>query len=102
MLSHDLAHRLLERRNHDLRFVSEVSFPGADDEVDVCSTQLADDRYRTVHGREAKDVPEVLTYDADDDVLDVLLGPIYAGRQGGYVLDPEEVEMVIETDALPI
>lgn len=93
MLSHDFARALLERRNHDLRFVAEVCYPGRDDEDgDVCCTQMADDRARTVYG--VGDDVEVLTYDSEHDVLDVALGPIFAGQQGGYTLSPEEVALL--------
>lgn len=92
MLSHDFASALLARRNHDMRFVSEVCFPGQD-EGEINHTQMADDRARTVYGM-AEDV-EVLAYDSEDDVLDVMLGPIFAGQQGGYTLSPEEVQRLL-------
>lgn len=94
MLSHDFARALLERRNHDLRFVTEVCFPGHDDEEgETNRTQMADDRAREVYGM--GDDVEVLAYDSKDDVLDVMLGPIFAGRQGGYTLSPEEVQRLL-------
>jgi len=93
MLSHDFANALLARRNHDLRFVTEVCFPGNDDEGEINRTQMADDRARTVYGM-AEDV-EVLNYDSKDDALDVMLGPIFAGQQGGYTLSREEVQRLL-------
>ncbi len=94
MLSHDFARALLERRNHDLRFVAEVCYPGHDDEDgDICRTQMVDDRARTICG--VGDDVEVLAYDSDDDVLDVRLGPMFAGQTGGYMLSPEQVKLLI-------
>jgi hypothetical protein len=94
MLSHDFARALLERRNHDLRFVAEVCYPARDDESgDICRTELADERARVVHG--LGDDIEVLNYDSEHDVLDVMLGPIFAGQQGGYTLSPEEVQRLL-------
>jgi hypothetical protein len=93
MLSHDFAKLLLKRRSHDLRFVAEVSLPGHDDLEDVCRTALADDRARAV----GIEPPEsILSYDSDDDMLDVALGPIFAGQQGSYYLNPQEALMALK------
>jgi hypothetical protein len=94
MLSHDFARALLARRNHDLRFIVEVCMPGRPDEEDgeINRTRLADDRAREVYGTD-KDV-EILEYDSSDDMLDVMLGPIFAGEQGGYYLTREEAQLV--------
>jgi hypothetical protein len=88
MLSHDFAHALLKRRNHDLRFLVDASLPGHDDDDRAYSVQLADDRHREVGT--AGDPPEVLRYDSEEDFLEVRLGQIFLGRQGSYTLTPEE------------
>lgn len=94
MLSHDFAKLLLSRRNNDLRFVAEVCCPGHDDEDgDVCRTRMEDD-YRREIGQPEVDPDQLVTYDSDDDALDVSLGPIYAGKQGEYTLSAEEVQLV--------
>lgn len=94
MLSHDFAQALLKRRNHDMRFAAEVCFPGRDDEDgDLCRTQMMDDRNRTVGHPEPV---EILSYSSEDDVLEVALGPIFAGEEGGYYFPPEEALMVLK------
>lgn len=94
MLSHDFARELLKRRNHDLRFVVDVSVPGHDDEPETCTVQMEDDRHRATGA--AGDPPEVLTYDGEDDLLDVRLGQVFLGRQGDYTLSGDEVLLVLK------
>lgn len=94
MLSHDFAESLLRRRNHDMRFTAEVCFPGRDDEDgEINTTQMMDDRNRTIGSEEHS---QVISYSSEDDVLEVELGPIFAGEEGGYYLRPEEVRELLE------
>lgn len=93
MLSHDFAKLLLSCRNNDLRFNVEVNAVGHDDEDgDWCRTKLADDRAREVYGMD-EDV-EILKYSSEDDMLDVFLGPVFAGKVGEYTLSAEEVRLI--------
>jgi hypothetical protein len=93
MLSHDLAKALRERRNMDLRFIVEVCLPGRDETGEILTTSLADDRHRAIGAK--GDAPEILHYSFEDDMLDVSLGPVYAGDMGSYMLSPDEVKLAL-------
>jgi hypothetical protein len=94
MLSHELANALLARRNQDLRFVVDVSTPGHDDAEETHTVQLADDRHCEI-GAEGP-APEVLSYNSEEDFLEVRLGQVFIGEQGSYSLNSEEASLVLE------
>jgi hypothetical protein len=84
VLSHDLARLLLARRNNDIKFLVGVDAdPDGLEEVQWCMVEMEDDRQRVVSGRQ---VPpeEVLTFNSQDDYLQIQLGVIYLGDPPDY------------------
>lgn len=79
MRSHDLARALLARRDNDIQFIVPVSVGGTLDdpaEPEMHRIELSD------HPGRSWTIPadRVVTYDSQDDFVNVRLGVVYAGE----------------------
>jgi hypothetical protein len=89
MRSHDLARRLLARRDNDIQVEVVVSEDPKSDDDKLSRTELRDSREV-----EGVSPDEVLAYDSQHDFLVIRAGLVVAGREGGAMLSPEEVRLV--------